>query len=117
MRDSSSLTDYLIVLKREGAPRQLALFASIGGAVAMLGLIMGPRFAPLTGLGLATLGLCAWARLHQLADSGAAQFKDAHDARARGYRLLATAALLLAAAGALVSFFSVAYGLVLGRFW
>jgi hypothetical protein len=117
MQDNSSLSDYLAVLKREGAPQRLALFAWIGGAVVVLGLIMGPRFAPLTGLGLATLGLCAWARLQQLADSAAPHLENAHDLRTHGYRLLATTALVLAAAGALVAFFSVAFGLVLGRFW
>jgi hypothetical protein len=117
MQDNSSLSDYLVVLKREGAPQRLELIAWIGGAIVVLGLIMGPRFAPLTGLGLAILGLGAWARLQQLAESAALHPGSRQHARTHGYRLLATAALGLAAAGALLAFFSVAFGLVLGRFW
>jgi hypothetical protein len=117
MQDNSTLSDYLAVLKREGAPRHLAIFAWTGGAVAILGLILGLRFAPLSGLGLATLGLSAWARLQQLADAAASHPEHAHDGRTRGYRLLATAALVLAAAGTLVAFFAAAFALVLGRFW
>src|ERR1019366_5544345 len=69
MTENASLSDYLFELRRGTAPARLGMAIGVGALFVVVGLFLGPRFAGLTGLGLAIAGVCAWARLNQIADS------------------------------------------------
>lgn len=111
----ASLSDYLFLLRRGARPGRLMLAIGIGSLVCAVGLYRGPKFAGLTGLGVAVAGVCSWARLNQLADSsmdgafGAAQSRQAKQLRAAGI-----AALGIGAAGSLLFLYSLAVRFVFG---
>ena len=69
MTENASLSDYLMELRRGATAERLGMAIGAGTLIAVVGLFMGPHFAGLTGLGLAITGVCAWARLNQIADS------------------------------------------------
>jgi hypothetical protein len=102
MIENASLSDYLFELRR-GAPRDrlgVAIFA--GFALVIIGGILGPLYAGLTGLGCALIGISAWALLNQVADAMDGRFEGAQSSGARRIRLAGIAALGLAAVGTLL---------------
>ena len=107
MTENASLSDYLFELRRGTAPARLGMAIGVGALFVVVGLFLGPRFAGLTGLGLAIAGVCAWARLNQIADSMMDdRFGAQQPARAVRLRALGVVALGLGAVGTLVFLYS-----------
>jgi hypothetical protein len=107
MTENASLSDYLLELRRGGTPERLASAMGVGALCAAVGVYLGPKFAGLTGLGLAIAGVCAWARLGQIADSRMdGRFDAAQPESARRLRLIGVLALGVAALGTLVFMYS-----------
>jgi hypothetical protein len=97
-----SLSDYLVVVRRD-TPRQTLLGAMcLGLAVACAGFLLGPTYFFLSGLGAALTGIAAWAWLGRLADEVDNRFEVRVPARVRQLRLASVACLILAAFGALL---------------
>jgi len=113
--ENASLGDYLFELRRRAAPARLDAGIGAGTLLAALGLFLGPRFAAVSGLGLAVAGVCAWARINQVADSKMdASFGAEPPARGRPLRALGVVALGVAAVGTLIFFYSLASRFVHG---
>jgi hypothetical protein len=107
MTENASLSDYLMQLRRGGTPERLASAVGVGVLCAAVGVYLGPKFAGLTGLGLAIAGVGAWARLGQIADSRMdGRFDAEPPASARHLRLIGVLALGVAAVGALLFMYS-----------
>src|ERR1035437_3244710 len=107
MTDNASLSDYLFELRRGTAPARLGMAIGVGALFVAVGLFLGPRFAGLTGLGLAIAGVCAWARLNQVADSMMDdRFGAQEPARAGRLRAVGVVALGLGAMGTLLFLYS-----------
>jgi hypothetical protein len=107
MTENASLSDYLFELRRGTAPARLRMAIAVGALFVVVGLFLGPRFAGLTGLGLAIVGVCAWARLNQIADSMMdGRFGAQQPARAGRLRALGVVALGIGAVGTLVFLYS-----------
>jgi hypothetical protein len=107
MTENASLSDYLLELRRGATPERLALAMGVGVLCAAIGVYLGPKFAGLTGLGLAIAGVCAWARLGQIADSRMdGRFDAKQPASARRLRWIGVLALGVAAIGTLVFLYS-----------
>jgi hypothetical protein len=109
MTENASLSDYLFELRQHATPARLGMAIGAGAVTAAAGLVLGPRFTAMTGLGLAVAGVCAWARVGQMTDammdgSFGAQLPE----RARRLRALGVAALGIGALGALLFFYSLA---------
>ena len=103
MSENASLSDYLYELRRSAAPARLRLAIGIGALFTLAGLILGPLFLGLTGLGLSIAGVSAWARFNQVADSMmGGGFTAQTPARARQLRTAGIAALGLGAIGTLI---------------
>jgi hypothetical protein len=103
MTENASLSDYLFELRRSAAPARLRLAIGIGALFTLAGLILGPLFLGLTGLGLSIAGVSAWARLNQAADSMmGGGFIAQTPTRARQLRAAGIAALGLSAIGTLL---------------
>lgn len=103
MSENASLSDYLFEFRRDTAPARLGMAIGIGALFVMAGLLLGPRFLGLTGLGLAIAGVSMWARLNQVADSMmGGGFTAQTPARARQLRAAGIAALGLGAIGTLI---------------
>jgi hypothetical protein len=107
MTENASLSDYLLELRRGATPERLAVAMGIGTLCTAVGLYRGPVFVGLTGLGLGIIGVCAWARLNQIADSVMdGRFGAEQPARARRLRGVGAVALGIAALGTLVFLYS-----------
>jgi hypothetical protein len=107
MAENASLSDYLFELRRSAAPARLNLAIGVGAVFTLAGLMLGPRFIGLTGLGLATAGVSTWARLSQLADSMMdGGFIAQPPPRARQLRAAGNAALGVGAIGTLLVLYS-----------
>jgi hypothetical protein len=107
MTENASLSDYLLELRRGTTPERLATAAGVGALCATVGVYLGPSFAGLTGLGLAVAGVCAWARLNQIADSKMdGRFDVEQPPSARRLRSIGVLALGVAALGALLFMYS-----------
>ena len=107
MTENASLSDYLLELRRGTTPERLAMATGLGALSALVGVYLGPKFVGLTGLGLAIAGVCAWARLNQIADSKMdSRFDVEEPARGRQLRSIGVLALGVAALGALVFMYS-----------
>ena len=107
MTENASLSDYLFELRRGTAPARLGMAIGAGALFVVVGLFLGPRFAGLTGLGLAIAGVCAWARLNQVADSMMDdRFGAQEPARAGRLRAVGVVALGLGAVGTLLFLYS-----------
>jgi hypothetical protein len=107
MTENASLSDYLFELRRNASAARLGTAIGIGTIIVVTGLLLGPRFAGVTGLGLAIAGVCAWARLNQMADAtmdGA--FVARPPSRVRQLRAAGVAGLGVGAVGALLFFYS-----------
>ena len=113
MIENASLSDYLLELRRDATPERLVGAAGLGVLGAAVGLYLGPGFAGLTGLGLAIAGVCAWARLNQIADSKLdGRFDSQPPASARQLHLVGVLALGIGALGGLLFFYSIAFRFV-----
>ena len=109
MAENASLSDLLFELRRRATPARLTAALTAGAVAAATGLVLGPRFVALTGLGLATFGVGAWARLNQVADSMMdGTFAAASTTSARRLRGAGVAALCVAAVGTLLFLYSFA---------
>jgi hypothetical protein len=107
MTENASLSDYLMELRRGATAERLGMAIGAGTLIAVVGLFMGPHFAGLTGLGLAITGVCAWARLNQIADSRMdGRFDAQQPASARQLRAVGVVALGIGALGALLFLYS-----------
>jgi hypothetical protein len=107
MTENASLSDYLFELRRGTAPARLGMAIGVGVLFVVVGLFLGPRFAGLTGLGLAIAGVCAWARLNQIADAMMdGRFVAPQPARGRQLRAVGVAALGVGAVGTLLFLYS-----------
>jgi hypothetical protein len=112
MAENSSLSDYLYDLRRSAPPAGLRAAIGAGGALAVLGVVLGPRFAAMTGLGCAVAGVCTWAWANQAADATHVGFSAEASRGARWLRAAGIAALGVAGVGALLLFYSLAFHLV-----
>ena len=109
MAEEVSLSDYLFKLRRDAASAHLGIAIGSGVLTAAGGLLLGPRFTGLTGLGLAVAGVCAWARVGQMTDSMMdGRFGAPPPERARRLRALGVVSLGVGAVGALLFFYSIA---------
>jgi hypothetical protein len=107
MTENATLSDYLFVFRRAVAPGRLALLIGVGAIVTASGLLLGPKFAGLTGLGLAIFGVCTWARLNQIADATLdGRFTSPQPPRAGPLRAAGAAGLTVGAAGILLFLYS-----------
>ena len=102
MTDHSSLSDYLLQLRR-GAPRdRLFVAVGLGAAMVSTGAFLGQEYASVAGLGCAVTGVSAWALLNQMADSLDNKFETAIPGKVRRLRLAGVACLGIAALGTLL---------------
>jgi hypothetical protein len=107
MAENATLSDYLFEFRRAVAPRYLALLIGAGAVATATGLPLFPRFAWLTGAGLAIFGVCSWAWLNQQADATLDErFASPQPARARPLRAAGAVALTVGAAGTLLFLYS-----------
>jgi hypothetical protein len=114
MTENASLSDYLFELRRSAAPARLGAAIGVGVFFIGAGLGLGPRYAGLAGLGVAISGVCAWARLNQIADAQLSERFDAQlPAPGRRLRAVGVVALGAAAVGGLLFLYSIAAPFVL----
>lgn len=114
MNEQPSLSDYLFELRRRATPSRLATAIGVGAFFTATGLFLGAHFVGLTGLGLAVAGICAWARLNQIADSSMDdRFTAGQSARGRRLRAVGVGALGVSAVGALLFLYSFVFHTVL----
>ena len=107
MYENASLSDYLFELRRRANPARLGVAIGTGLLFTLVGLLLGPLFLGLTGLGLAIAGVSAWARFNQVADSMmGGGFIAQSPPRARQLRAAGIAALGVGAVGALLVLYS-----------
>ena len=107
MKENASLGDYLFEFRRGVAPGSLMLATGAGVLLAAGGLVLGPRFAALTGAGVAVSGICAWARLNQAADAMLdGSFGARQPERARRFRAAGVACLTVGGVGTLLFLYS-----------
>jgi len=108
MTENGSLGDYLFELRRTASPARLAFGIATGTILLAAGLILGPHFTAVTGLGLAMAGVGAWARLNQAADAKMdGSFGAQPPVPARRLRAAGAAGLAAGAVGALLFFYSI----------
>ncbi len=113
MTENASLSDYLLELRRGATAERLAIAMGLGTLSAAVGLYLGPMFAGLTGLGLAIAGVCAWARLNQIADSKMHDaFAAEAPAAARQLRRVGVLGLAVGAVGGLLFLYSFVFRFV-----
>lgn len=114
MNENASLSDYLFELRRAVTPGRLMTAIGLGALCVAVGLFRGALFAGLTGFGLAIAGVCAWARLNQIADAAMdGRFSAQQPARARQLRAVGVVALGLGAVGTLLFLYSFVFRVVL----
>ena len=106
MTGNSSLSDYLFELRRNAPAARLQLAIGGGAILVVAGLLLGPHFAALTGLGCAVAGICTWALVNQAADMMNSRFSAESSSSARWLRIAGIAALGVAAIGALLFMYS-----------
>jgi hypothetical protein len=107
MAENATLSDYLFEFRRAVAPTHLALLIGVGAIAAAGGLLLGPKFAGLTGIGLAIAGVSIWARFNQIADSMLDdRFGSPQPMRAGPLRAAGTAGLTVGAVGTLLFLYS-----------
>jgi hypothetical protein len=103
MVENASLSDYLFEVRRGATPERLGSGFGIGALLTGVGLLLGPVYAGVTGLGAAIAGICIWARVNQIGDSLLdPSFGSAPTVKAKRLRLVGILALGVAAIGTLV---------------
>jgi hypothetical protein len=103
MVENASLSDYLFEVRRGASPERLGSGFGVGALLTGVGLLLGPAYAGVTGLGVAIASICAWARLNQIGDSLLdARFGAEQPARAKRLRAFGYLALGIAAVGGLL---------------